>query len=59
MDEEIPTEAPKRGRGRPNGSLNKKTLERRAAEAREAEVPVHGGGKEYSDLPRKSSKKRK
>ena len=40
MDEEIPTEAPKRGRGRPKGSLNKKTLERRAAEAeaREAEV---------------------
>ena len=37
--EEIPTEAPKRGRGRPKGSLNKKTLERMSAQAREAEVP--------------------
>ena len=37
--EEIPAEAPKRGRGRPKGSLNKKTLERMSAQAREAEVP--------------------
>ena len=30
------TEAPKRGRGRPKGSLNRKTLERMAREAEEA-----------------------
>ena len=41
MDEEIPAEAPKRGRGRPTGSLNKKTIERMATEAaaREGQVP--------------------